>query len=119
MKQTLEKVADDRKIKGALFTTIKIIKSDSNSPKEKYIKINEAFKSYINIKTKSNRVNYSRNEIISFVNMYTSPQKVKIIENILKEGEEILFSSTVSDSNNVIDKDKIIEIIKEIDANWS
>ncbi len=119
MKQTLEKVADDRKIKGALFTTIKIIKSDSNSPKEKYVKINEAFKSYINIKTKSNRVNYSRNEIISFVNMYTSPQKVKIIENILKEGEEILFSSTVSDSNNVIDKDKIIEIIKEIDANWS
>ena len=107
-----------RKARRALKIAYNILDSDSNTPEGIYTHIYKAVIGYINLKTGSNRVEYSTGEIIEIIKSYNETEVYNGIEQILTRGEAVRFAPISSqEANN--DLKGIKKLLKKIDGSWS
>ena len=107
----------NRKSRKALHFALIVLNANNKSPNLIYTNIYKALITFINYKTGSKKVEYSRNELISILKNQNLEQIYPKVDRLLKKGEAVRFASIRSKDANE-DLQLMRALLKEINNAW-
>ena len=113
----LDRSSGNRQARRALKLALDILNSPGESSEDIYTHIYKAVVSYMNHKTGSQKVEYSKNELLNILKTRNLDGIYPQLGKILNRGEAVRFAS-VSSQDALTDLKEIKQLLEEADRAW-